>query len=192
MNLSVLGKLFSMAMLIAILMPDSPASAQMDAVDLGVEIGEKIDAKLAVNGPPDPSTLPSHSNRAGKPRPWIIDGKRAFVLDIDDHRGSRCTLAVQLKTRFEGHLWIVGVDRMLQTQLGFRRKRSWGVPPPTRGPHLRHGSRIEMASIRGNYFAERGVSWSRSMKRRFPHAHLLLLEKGLTPERFVEWLDELP
>jgi hypothetical protein len=42
-----------------------------------------------------------------------------------------------------------------------------------------------------NYFAERVVGWSRALEGKFPNASILLLEDGLTLERFYKWLDQL-
>lgn len=110
MNLSTLGRLCSLTLLIAILMPASPASAQLNPVDLGVKIGEKIGGKI-VNGGKSAvrgaAKILNLAGRHGKVTPIYIDGKRAFLIDIYDAEGSRCTLDFDLKTRFKGRLWLV-------------------------------------------------------------------------------------
>ncbi len=193
MNLSTLGKICSLALLIAILMPASPASAQMDPVDLGVKIGEKIGGKI-VNGGKSAvrgaAKILNLAGRHGKVTPIYIDGKRAFLIDIYDAEGSRCTLDFDLKTRFKGRLWLVGGDRMLQAQMEFQRKGNKYGSDPNRGPCVRNGSRVNMTGGR-NYFAERVVGWSRALEGKFPNASILLLEDGLTLERFYKWLDQL-
>jgi hypothetical protein len=195
MNLSTLGKICSLALLIAILMPASPASAQMNPVDLGVKIGEKIGGKIIGGGKSVVRGAAKVLNPAGgrhdKVTPIYIDGKRAFLLDIYDDKGSRCTLDFDLETRFQGRLWLVGGDPMLQTQMEFQRKGNKRLrPDPNRGPRVRNGSRVDMTGGR-NYFAERVVNWSPALEAKFPNASILLLEDGLTLERFYQWLDQL-
>jgi hypothetical protein len=194
MNLSTLGKICSLALLIAILMPASPASAQMDPVDLGVKIGEKIGGKI-VNGGKSVwrhgSKIFNLSPRHDKVTPVVIDGKRAFLLDIRNEGGARCTLDFDLKTRFKGRLWLVGGDRMLQAQMEFQRKGNKFLGDANRGPRLRNGSKVDMTKSSRNYFAQRVVGWSKAWEAAFPNASILLLEDGLTLERFYQWLDQL-
>ncbi len=110
MNLSTLGKICSLALLIAILMPASPASAQLNPVDLGVKIGEKIGGKI-VNGGESvvrgAAKVLDPAGRNDKVRPIDIDGKRVFLLPIPIAKRPCCGPDFELKTRFKGRLWLV-------------------------------------------------------------------------------------
>lgn len=176
----------------AILLPTASVSAQsLDPVDMGVKIGQKL-AKGAVGGAKKvASTAAKIFNVAGrhdKVTPFVINGKRAYLLDLYDAKGSRCTLDFDLKTRFRGTLYVVGADSWIVKGMEFQRKGNKYGKDPNRGPQVRSGSRVDMTGSR-NYFAERVQGWTRAKDEAYPYASILLLEDGLTLQAFMNWLD---
>lgn len=182
------------AMLLGTLGSTPSASAQVDPIEIGVRIGKKLGGGVVNGAKSIGSTVAKIldlSARHEKVTPIVIDGKRAFLLDLYDHEGNRCTLDFDVESRFVGTLYVVGVDADLANRMEFQRKGNKYGSDPNRGPQLRNGSKVDMEWTR-NYFCERVVHWTEALDSQYPYGSLLFLEKGLSLDRFFQWLDALP
>lgn len=187
---AIMNSRWKMLVLLAVLVMGT-VTAHAGPVDIGKDGANKVwNGVRSAFGLPGGSIFGWHE----KVEVIKIGDKHAFLLDLRNEDGSRCTLDFSAPWGKEDRffkVYFLGVDPHVRAMMSFQRKGNKKATDnfmgsdSDRGSRFRHGDRIMISGSR-NYLAQRNLGWSDEMDRAYPVGSMLFLEDGLTIEQFYD------